>query len=126
MVWPHLKILWHGEDNSAGDSERRNSAAEKKKKKLFFLSSGRHGLTYIEMFVSTSSLRKLMLTSWYFGEGGDILAQKHAFLTKKMRKTGIIFQNSRHPSQGRNFAWLTSERVLNKTCDVIINENLYL
>ena len=23
MVWPHLKILWHGEDNSAGDSERR-------------------------------------------------------------------------------------------------------
>ena len=22
MVWPHLKILWHGEDNSSGDSER--------------------------------------------------------------------------------------------------------
>ena len=22
MVWPHLKILGHGEDNSAGDSER--------------------------------------------------------------------------------------------------------
>ena len=22
MVWPHLKILWYGEDNSAGDSER--------------------------------------------------------------------------------------------------------
>ena len=22
MVWPHLKILWHGEDNSAEDSER--------------------------------------------------------------------------------------------------------
>ena len=22
MVWPHFKILWHGEDNSAGDSER--------------------------------------------------------------------------------------------------------
>ena len=22
MVWPHLKIIWHGEDNSAGDSER--------------------------------------------------------------------------------------------------------
>ena len=22
VVWPHLKILWHGEDNSAGDSER--------------------------------------------------------------------------------------------------------
>ena len=23
MVWPHLKVLWHGKDNSAGDSERR-------------------------------------------------------------------------------------------------------
>ena len=22
MVWPHLKILWYGKDNSAGDSER--------------------------------------------------------------------------------------------------------
>ena len=22
MVWPHLKILWHGEDKSARDSER--------------------------------------------------------------------------------------------------------
>ena len=22
MVWPHLKILWHGEENSARDSER--------------------------------------------------------------------------------------------------------
>ena len=22
MVWPHLKNLWHGEDNSARDSER--------------------------------------------------------------------------------------------------------
>ena len=21
MVWPHLKILWHGEDNFARDSE---------------------------------------------------------------------------------------------------------
>ena len=31
MVWPHLKILWHGEDNSAGDSER--SKKERKTKK---------------------------------------------------------------------------------------------
>ena len=22
MVWPRLEILWHGEDNSAGESER--------------------------------------------------------------------------------------------------------
>ena len=28
MVWPHLKILWHGEDSFAGDSERN-----KKKRK---------------------------------------------------------------------------------------------
>ena len=31
MVWPHLKILGHGEDNSAGDSER--SKKERKIKK---------------------------------------------------------------------------------------------
>ena len=31
MVWPHLKILWHGEDNSAVDSER--STNERKKKR---------------------------------------------------------------------------------------------
>ena len=30
MVWPHLKILWHGENNSAGDSER--SKKERKTK----------------------------------------------------------------------------------------------
>ena len=28
MVWPHLKILWHGEDNSAGDSERQKKIWE--------------------------------------------------------------------------------------------------
>ena len=28
MVWPHLKILWHSEDISAGDSE---SSKEKRK-----------------------------------------------------------------------------------------------
>ena len=31
MVWPHLKILWDGEDNSAGDSER--SKKERKTEK---------------------------------------------------------------------------------------------
>ena len=30
MVWPHLKILWHGKDNSTGDSER--SKKERKTK----------------------------------------------------------------------------------------------
>ena len=24
MVWPHLKIFWHDEDNSAADSKRNN------------------------------------------------------------------------------------------------------
>ena len=61
-----------------------------------------------------------MLTSWHFGADGDILGQKHTFLTKKIRKTIIILQNSRDQSKSRNFAWLTLERVLNKTCDAII------
>ena len=39
----------------------------------------RHRLTYIKMFVLTSSLRKPMLTTWHFGAGGDILGQKHVF-----------------------------------------------
>ena len=30
MVWPHFKIFWHGEDSSAGDSERNKK--EKKTK----------------------------------------------------------------------------------------------
>ena len=28
MIWPHLKILGHGEDNSAGDSERNKTEEE--------------------------------------------------------------------------------------------------
>ena len=28
MVWPHLKILWHGKDNSAGSSERSKKERE--------------------------------------------------------------------------------------------------
>ena len=66
-----------------------------------------------------------MLTSWHFGAGGDILGQNMLF-DRKMRKTGITLQNSRNPPMGRNFAWLTSEHVLNKTWDAIINEKLYL
>ena len=66
-----------------------------------------------------------MLTTWHFCAGGDILGQKHAF-NQKMRKTEITLQNSRDPSMGRNFAWLTSEHVLNKTSDAKINEKLYL
>ena len=32
MVWPHLKILGHGEDNSAGDSERSKKERRQKKR----------------------------------------------------------------------------------------------
>ena len=28
MVWPHLKILWHSEDNSAGDTERNKKESK--------------------------------------------------------------------------------------------------
>ena len=48
------------------------------------------------------------------------------FFDQKIRKTGITLQNSRDPSMGRNFAWLTSEHVLNKKHDAKINEKLYL
>ena len=39
----------------------------------------RHRLTYIKMFVLTSSLRKPMLTTWHFGAGGDILGKNMLF-----------------------------------------------
>ena len=32
MVWPHLKILWHGEDSSARDSERGKKERRQKKR----------------------------------------------------------------------------------------------
>ena len=32
MVWPHLKIFWHGEDNSARDSERSKKERRQKKR----------------------------------------------------------------------------------------------
>ena len=65
-----------------------------------------------------------MLTSWHFGAGGDILCQKHAYWTEKCEKLELHY--SRNPPMCRNSAWLTSERVLNKTWDAIISENLYL
>ena len=33
MVWPHLKILWHGEDNSAKDSERSKEEEEDRRER---------------------------------------------------------------------------------------------
>ena len=32
MVWPRLKILGHGEDNTAGDSERRQEGEEDRRR----------------------------------------------------------------------------------------------
>ena len=31
MVWPHLKILWHGEDSSARDSERSKKEEDRRR-----------------------------------------------------------------------------------------------
>ena len=102
-----------------------HSAAEKINFFKWVQLAVRHRLTYIKMFVFTCTLKKPMLTTWHFGAGGDILGQNMLF-DQKIRKIGITLQNSRDPSVGRNFAWLTSERVLNKTCDAKINEKLYL
>ena len=50
MVWPHLTILWHGEDNSAGDNERSKTERRRDGKITsrngvcrFPEGSGRHG-----------------------------------------------------------------------------------
>ena len=32
MVWPHLKILWHGEDSSAEDRKRARKGGRQKKR----------------------------------------------------------------------------------------------
>ena len=51
---------------------------------------------------------------------------KICFFDQKLRKSGMSLQNSRDPSVGRNFACPTPECVLNKTCDAIANEKIYL
>ena len=61
-------------------------------------------LTYIKIFVLTSSLRKPMLTSWHFGADGNIWV-KNMLFDHKMGKTENTLQNSRDPSMGHNFAW---------------------
>ena len=53
----------------------------------------------------------------------EIFLVKNMLFDRKMRKTGITLQNIKNPPVGRNFAWLTSERILNKICDATINEN---
>ena len=33
MVWPHLKILWHGKDNYAGGSDRSKKEREEDRRR---------------------------------------------------------------------------------------------
>ena len=33
MAWPHLTILWYGEDNSTGDNERRKKEGKTEEEK---------------------------------------------------------------------------------------------
>ena len=66
---------------------------QQKEKRIFFKwvqPAVLHMLTYIEMFVLTSSLRKPMLTSWHFGAGGDILGP--CFLTKNAKYWNCIIK----------------------------------
>ena len=44
MVWPHLKILWHGEDNSAGDSENSNERKTKEETGRYLQGMDRNGV----------------------------------------------------------------------------------
>ena len=34
MLWPHLKILWHGKDNSARGSERSKKERKTEEEKI--------------------------------------------------------------------------------------------
>ena len=70
-----------------------NSAAAKQYFFKWVQPAVRHRLTYIKIFVLTSSLRKPMLISWHFGAGGDILGQKHVFFfTKKCEKLELYYK----------------------------------
>ena len=69
MVWPHLKILWHGEDNSAGDSERSKKRRRGRQTKRW--EDNIKELTGIE-FGDTMGQGQ-----WKTGEGGKVLLQRH-------------------------------------------------
>ena len=63
MVWPHLKIPGHGEDNSAGDSER-----SKKERKTDGKITSRNGWEWG---------LEIPLGQWKTGKGGQVLLQRH-------------------------------------------------
>ena len=45
LRWPHLKILWHGEDNSAGDSERNKKERKTEKEMIrYYQGMDRNGV----------------------------------------------------------------------------------
>ena len=70
MVWPHLKILWHGEDNSTGDSEK--SKKERKTEEEMERNGREWGLEI------TWGQRKT-------GKGGNVLLQRHLWCPDDLR-----------------------------------------
>ena len=70
MVWPHLKILWHGEDSSAGDSEKN-----KKERKTEEETTRQH-----QGMESGDSLWQRKP-----GKGGKALLQRHLWCPDDLR-----------------------------------------
>ena len=66
MVRPQIKILWHGEDNSAGNSERR-----KKERKT----EGKRWEDNIKKWTGMTSGYSLRAAE--DREGGEVLLQRH-------------------------------------------------
>ena len=77
-------------------TERNECCSRIKRSRLFFKMvqpAVRHLSTYIKMFVLIPSLRQLMLTSWHFGAGQDILGQKSFFsMETRWKRENVIFE----------------------------------
>ena len=69
MIWPRLKILWHSEDNSAGDSERnkKEKKTEEQRRRNDKIAS-RNGQEWSLQI--PCGQRKT-------GKGGKVLLQRH-------------------------------------------------
>ena len=66
-----------------------------------------------------------MLKSWYFGAGGDILGQKHAFLTEKCEKLELHYKTVEIHQWVEILRGSHPNMSLIKR-DAIINEKVYL
>ena len=65
MVWPHLKMLWRGEDNSARDSERSKKERKTRRDRKITSKNGREwGL-------------EIPLGQRKTGKDGKVLLQRH-------------------------------------------------